>query len=258
MSFNLRYASAKPPQAWPDRLPVVRHVIAQHTPDVIGTQEGLFEQLTDIEQGLPDYRWIGLGRDGGSRGEFMAVFYRPERLEPLAFDHFWLSDTPNVIGSATWGNTNRRMVTHVHFRDRTTGSTFYFWNTHFDFTDDFHIRSAALLQSQMRLLDPTMPLILVGDFNAVAEKAPVWPLLVNDTPDGLTDTWATAQERRSPAVSTFHGYQGPSLAGDRIDWILTRGLPRARAAEIITFASETGQYPSDHFPIVADLPLSAV
>jgi hypothetical protein len=35
---------------------------------------------------LPAFQWIGVGRDGGSRGEFMAVFYRTARLEPLAFD----------------------------------------------------------------------------------------------------------------------------------------------------------------------------
>ena len=62
----------------------------------------------------------------------MAVFYRKSRLEPMAFDHFWLSDTPEVIGSTTWGNTNRRMVTWVRFKDRADGREFYFWNTHLD------------------------------------------------------------------------------------------------------------------------------
>jgi hypothetical protein len=53
---------------------------------------------------LPDYEWIGLGRDGGNHGEFMAVFYRVTRFEPLEFDHFWLSDAPNVVASSTWGS----------------------------------------------------------------------------------------------------------------------------------------------------------
>lgn len=252
MSFNLRYASAAPPNAWPARLPVVQEVLRQQSPDVIGTQEGFYSQIKDIEAAVPDYRWIGLGREGGSRSEFMAVFYRPERLEPLEFDHFWLSDTPNVMGSATWGNTNKRMVTWVRFLDRATGQTFYFVNTHFDFTDDFHERSIALLQSRIQALETALPLILVGDFNAAAGQSRAWNLLIKGS-DPLTDTWLTARERRSAEVATFHNYAPAVPSGGRIDWILTRGAVQALAAEIVQFVSESGQYPSDHFPIVADI-----
>src|SRR5689334_21412331 len=100
MTFNLRYAQkgAQPPDAWAHRRPIMRECIRQTPPDVIGTQEGLYPQLKDFAADQPDYDWIGLGRDGGSKGEFMAVFYRRARLEPLEFDHFWLSDTPDVVG----------------------------------------------------------------------------------------------------------------------------------------------------------------
>lgn len=111
MTFNLRYASPSPPNSWAQRHPVVSECLRLTSPDVIGTQEGLYSQLKDIAMDQPEYDWIGMGRDGGNRGEFMAVFYRKERLEPMAFDHFWLSDTPEVIGSRTWGPTLARMVT---------------------------------------------------------------------------------------------------------------------------------------------------
>src|SRR5262245_31952743 len=96
MTFNLRYASDRPPNSWAQRRPVMGDCIRSVNPDVIGTQEGLYRQLKDLQTDLPEYAWIGLGRDGGSRGEFMAVFYRTERFEALEYDHFWLSDTPNV------------------------------------------------------------------------------------------------------------------------------------------------------------------
>src|SRR5687768_5268874 len=128
MTFNLRYASDKQPHAWPTRRPIMAECIRNSSPDLIGTQEGLFQQLKDIAADLPAYSWIGLGRDGGSRGEFMAVFYKKDRFEPLEFDHFWLSDTPTVMGSTTWGNTNRRMVTWVRFKDLQTNKQFYFFN----------------------------------------------------------------------------------------------------------------------------------
>ncbi len=133
MTFNLRFASNKAPNAWPARREAMRDQIRAADPDVFGTQEGVYAQLKDVEADLAgDYAWIGLGRDGGSKGEFMAVFYRRNRLEPVAYDHFWLSDTPNVIGSTTWGNTNRRMVTWVRFKDLADGRECYFWNTHLD------------------------------------------------------------------------------------------------------------------------------
>jgi hypothetical protein len=45
MTFNLRYASDQPPNSWPERRPVVREVLEKHSPDVIGTQEGVYPQL---------------------------------------------------------------------------------------------------------------------------------------------------------------------------------------------------------------------
>src|SRR4051812_27759303 len=92
MTFNLRFASDKAPNAWPVRRPVMKDCIRSVNPDLFGTQEGLYAQLKDMETDLAgDYAWLGLGRDGGSRGEFMAVFYRKDRFEPMEYDHFWLS-----------------------------------------------------------------------------------------------------------------------------------------------------------------------
>ena len=151
MTYNLRYASPNPPNAWPQRRPLMRELIQRVSPDVFGTQEGLYSQLKDLASDLPEFEWIGLGRDGGSRGEFMAVFYRKARLEPLAFDNFWLSDMPEVIGSSTWGNSNRRMVTWVKFLDRQTRREFFLWNTHFDHeVQAAREKSADLVQNRWR------------------------------------------------------------------------------------------------------------
>ncbi|MEI2723533.1 MAG: hypothetical protein V9H26_08340 [Verrucomicrobiota bacterium] len=40
MTYNLRYASPTPPNAWPQRRPLMRELIQQVAPDVMGTQEG--------------------------------------------------------------------------------------------------------------------------------------------------------------------------------------------------------------------------
>ena len=214
-------------------------------------QEAQYRQVKDFAAGLSAYDWIGLGREGGSRGEFMAVFYRTERLEPLAFDHFWLSDTPEVINSSTWGNSNRRMVTWVKFRDRATDQEFIFVNTHFDHQiEAARVKSAELVVKRLGDYEPELPLLLVGDFNAIAGASEPYRILIQG---GFADSWDAA-EQRGELFNTFHGFRGGKRGENRIDWILTRGAVKTLRTEIVTF-EHNEQYPSDHYPVLADVVL---
>ncbi|MBC9716017.1 endonuclease/exonuclease/phosphatase family protein [Streptomyces sp. TRM66268-LWL] len=252
MSFNLRYAGDTRPNSWAERRLATAELLRRTAPTVIGTQEGLYQQLRDIEADQGGrYAWIGTGRSGGSRGEFMAVFYDTRRLAPLEYEHYWLSDTPEVIGSNTWGGSSIRMVTWVRLRDLRTGGQFYLVNTHLDVSSrTARIRSTDLILRRMNGLDPALPVVLTGDFNVPAHADPVYDTL---TGAGLVDTWDAA-EVRSPQYATFHGY-GPLVPdGDRIDWILTTTGVRTHSAAISTFALD-GQFPSDHLPVQASLTL---
>lgn len=249
MSYNLRYASAQPPNAWPERRPAMRELIRREAPDLIGTQEGVYPQLRELASDLLDYDWIGLGRDGGSRGEFMAVFYRRDRFEPLAFDHFWLSDTPSVIASTTWGHSNRRMVTWVRFRDRASGREFEFWNTHFDHqVEDARQRAALLIRDRLALTDPNVPLLLVGDFNCAAGASRAYTILTEEA--GLADTWTLAARRRNEDFNTFNGFLPVVRGSIRIDWILAR-RPLAVSQAAIVDHDGRAAVPSDHFAVTA-------
>jgi endonuclease/exonuclease/phosphatase family metal-dependent hydrolase len=253
MTYNLRYASSTPPNAWPQRRPIMRELIQRVAPDVMGTQEGVYGQIKDLAADLPDYEWIGTGRDGGSRGEFMAVFFRKARLEPLAFDHFWLSDTPAVIGSTTWGNSNRRMVTWVKFRERATDAEFFLFNTHFDHEiQPAREKSAELVRQRVAALNTKLPVLLIGDFNAAAGSNKAYEILTGDK--FFTDAWTIAGERRGEGINTFNGFKPAQQNGVRIDWILTRGYVTVAAAETLTYAPDR-QFPSDHFPVLARLQL---
>lgn len=256
MTYNLRYASAQPPNAWLDRRPLMRDCIRGLLPDLIGTQEGVYSQLKELAADLPEYEWLGLGRDGGSRGEFMAIYYKRARFEPLEYDHFWLSDTPDVVGSTTWGNSNRRMVTWIRFKDRTTNQEFYLLNTHFDHQiQGAREKSAKLIRERVAKLNPALPIILTGDFNATAGDNPAYDVLVGD--GYFTDTWKTAAERKGdPTLNTFNGFKPAVHDSQRIDWILTHGAVETATIQIIDFARD-GQYPSDHFPLVAWLRLGS-
>ncbi|MGI5351059.1 endonuclease/exonuclease/phosphatase family protein [Streptomyces sp. CA-250714] len=250
MTFNLRFASDTPPHSWPERRSVTRALLRRERPHLIGTQEGLYPQLKDIaaDLGRERYDWLGIGRAGGSRDEFMAIFYDVRRLLPLEYDHFWLSDQPALIGSATWGNTVVRMVTWARFRDLATGRELYHLNTHLDHrSQPSRERSVALVNERLAGLDPELPRLVTGDFNVPAHGNPVYDTLLAD--GKLTDTWDTA-ESRSKLYGTFHGYRPLVPDGDRIDWILASPGVRVRHASINTYERD-GQYPSDHLPVQA-------
>ena len=250
MTFNLRYASEQPPNTWTDRRPVVAEVLAQTAPDIFGTQEGVWQQIKDIAEDCPDYTWVGLGREGGSRGEFCAIFYLEDDFELMAFDHFWLSDTPEIIGSITWGHHHKRMATWAHFRERATGREFVVLNTHFDHRSELaRANSATLIRERITKFAPDLPLIVMGDFNCLAGDSAPYTTLT--TASGLVDTWTHAKTRLpDPTPNTFGGYEPPKSEGKRIDWILARNARTIIRAQIVT-TEINGQYPSDHFPVMA-------
>ncbi|WP_405933108.1 endonuclease/exonuclease/phosphatase family protein [Streptomyces sp. NBC_00827] len=254
MTFNLRFASTTEPNSWTARRPAIRALLLQERPHVIGTQEGVHQQLLDIEADLgPHYDWIGTGSAGGTRDEIMAVFYDTRRVTPVEREHFWLSDTPDVVGSNTWGADSIRMVTWVRFRDLGAGGReFYFLNTHLDnASQNARARSAALIGERIAGLDRSLPVLVTGDFNAAAHESPVYDTMLRA---GLVDTWDTAAER-SRLYATFHGYRPLAPDGDRIDWILATPGVTAHRSTINTF-SLNGQSPSDHLPVQATLTLA--
>jgi endonuclease/exonuclease/phosphatase family metal-dependent hydrolase len=252
-TYNLRFASATGANAWPDRRPLMVELIHKISPDLMGTQEGIHSQLQDLATDLPDYAWIGTGRDGGLKGEFMAIFYRKARLQPLSTNHFWLSDTPEVPASSTWGNTCKRMVTYVKFRDLKTGREFYHFNTHFDHqVQAAREKSSELVRKRVTALETKLPIILTGDFNANAGHNKSYSMLVDD--GFFTDTWSVAKERVGDGLDSFNGFKAVAKRGVRIDWILTRGAGPVDSIAIDTW-SKDGHFPSDHCPIVTRLRL---
>ncbi|WP_369193942.1 endonuclease/exonuclease/phosphatase family protein [Streptomyces djakartensis] len=254
MTFNVRFATVvdeTPP--WSVRRPVMRELLRRERPHVIGTQEGLYRQVRMIEKDLGEhYDWIGTGRGGGSKDEFMAIFYDTRRLDPIEFDHFWLSGTPYTIASNTWGADWLRMVTWVRFADLADGGReFYVLNTHLDSVSQYaRERSAELIGATIAGWDRSLPVVVTGDFNAAAHDNRVYDLMLGI---GLVDAWDAAASR-GPAYGTYHRYRAPVPGGRRIDWILTTPGVITHRAGMNTFTLD-GTYPSDHLPVQASMTL---
>lgn len=251
MTFNVRFAcDCDGPNVWPARRDLFMRTVREANPDVIGTQELLKSQGDDIVRALPRYRWFGRDRDGGHKGEHMGVFYRADRLRLIRSGDFWLSETPETPGKISWGANLPRMVTWGVFE--TTGRTkrrFLMADTHFAHRgaedEEARDRSAALIAERLPAIAPGLPIVLTGDLNTTPDSAAVKRLTAF-----LTDASRLARTPDAPS-GTFHDFTGTPEPGKWIDYILVKRF-RATAARVLT-THDGARYPSDHFPIVADL-----
>lgn len=253
MSFNVRFPCPDDgSNLWEARRDILVETVRRHAPDVIGAQEIYYEQGDYVVRNLPEYSWFGVGRTGTRHDEHMGVFYRPDRLKLKEHGHFWLSETPDLPASRSWGMDLPRMVTWGRFE--TAGDRcFVLLNTHLAHRPDDEVarlNGVALIAERYARLAKGLPVLMTGDFNDVAGGSVHRAF----REAGLRDGRELAARIEGPE-GTFHGFSGMEV-GPRIDWVLCSPGWSVARFETVTFHQD-GRYPSDHFPIVADLTLSA-
>ena len=253
MTFNLRYKNESDPYPWSKRKAVIGEFINDRKPDIFGTQEGLYIQLVDMVEAAPDYAWLGEGRDGGSKGEFMAIFYRKDRFKVLEYDHLWLSETPRTIASKSWNTACTRMVTWARFEDKLTGKQFYFANTHLDHvSQEARTKGSQVIASAIEKLNKNLPLIVTGDFNTSQTNEQVHGIFEKL---GMQDTWDVEGQKRGPLVNTFNNFKMPKKDGVRIDWIFVRPADTKVLSSEIVLPVEGEIWLSDHSPVISVIEL---
>jgi endonuclease/exonuclease/phosphatase family metal-dependent hydrolase len=257
MTFNIRVDTILDVigNSWHSRKAHAVRAIRDFDPDILGTQEALASQSDYLRAQLPDYGFVGAGRDDGQRsGEMCGIFYRLSRFTKIESGHFWLSDRPNVPGSRSWGSAFTRMVTWIKLRPRDGSRAICVFNTHFDvFGARARRESARLLRAKMQAIAPNMPCIVTGDFNDLPNSAP-YQLLLAGTSSGhekLIDSYRAAYPKPAGDEGTRHGFSG-SRTGPRIDWIVATDDFQPVAAKIVR-PQENEKLPSDHFPVVSIL-----
>lgn len=256
MTFNVRFDNPADGQHnWKFRREAATRLIRSLQVDLLGTQEVLKNQLEDFLERLPEYGYIGVGReDGRTAGEYSAVFYLKERLLPVKSGNFWLSQTPEIPGSRGWDAACERIVTWAIFREKRSGQKLAFFNTHFDHVgQEARRQSAGLLLNKIKELAGNLPVIVSGDFNATPDSEPVRILLESGF---LVDSRSSAVAVAGPSWS-FHGFgRVPEEQRQLIDFIFIS--PNYRVLEYQNIFEEIGNtYYSDHNPVLLRLRLKA-
>ena len=179
----------------------------------------------------------------------------PDRLRPRESGTRWLSDTPSVPGSKSWGNNISRILTWAEFERRGDAGEgrVFFVNTHFDHqSQPSREESAAAVTQWIRQSNRLfLPRIVTGDFNA-PEDNPAMRWLRND--GELRDAWRDLNPD-APEPETFSAWKNENREGRKIDVIFIDEHWKTLDASIDRRGTPDGRSPSDHFPVTATLTL---
>lgn len=256
MSFNIRYGLANDgDNHWDRRRDHVVTTIANDNPDFFGTQETLAFQAAYIAEKLPDYTYVGRSREQGGKGEHCGIFFRTSRFDKLIEGHFWLSENPDQPGSKSWDSSLPRMATWLKLWDRSNKQSFYLINTHFDHRGGkARIESAKLIRKFVTSLPKGSSVLITGDFNAGVDSDPYKAMFADDgSLSPVVDTFVKLNPMATKSDGTFNGFKG-TQSGARIDWIAASTDIEVIAAKIVR-TSFDGKFPSDHFPVTAEVRL---
>ncbi len=262
VTFNIRMPSENDgPNQWKFRKDLVLETIRDLAPDVMGVQEAYASQVKELRDGLPAYRHVGVGRDDGKEaGEHAAVFYNTERFEETASGTFWLSDTPDVVASNTWEAACNRVCTWIELKEKRSGRTLAVYNAHYDHKSlrAKENSSVVIVKEIEKRRNTNMPIVLMGDFNSSRTSPQMAYFLEGEaTLQGevqkspLTFTLTTPPEIADTS-STFNGWKGRTQ-GRQIDFILVNAKGHEVKSHAIDRRNKDGRYPSDHYPVVAEI-----
>ncbi|MBQ5395360.1 MAG: endonuclease/exonuclease/phosphatase family protein [Alistipes sp.] len=246
ISYNVRFSGGDGENHWDKRKHASINMINDEKPTVFGVQEAKADQIAYLRENLPEYGYIGVGReDGKSGGEHMSIFYLKEQVELLDGGTFWLSETPDVP-SMGWDAACKRSCTWTKMKMKDTGKEFAYINTHLDHVGKVAQREGlALICKRFAEIVPVgMPAFLTADFNALTNDPIFEPLNAE-----MKDARVEAPETDNRA--TYNGFKpgGEDNADLVIDHIFYRGA-EAKTFKVLRDKNYGAPFISDHYPVV--------
>ena len=247
LSFNLLCAG-KENNWWENRIPRVVSIIKEYMPSSFGVQEAHFGWITALCKNLPEYDYVGIGRDDGKEdGEFAAVFYLRDKFTATDSGNFWISETPDVP-SKGWDSACTRIATYVKLTNKENGKEYIHFNTHLDHVGrTAQINGAKMIQEKAASFGG-IPVVCTGDFN-----------VLQGSDCYLTMVSANMEDARMMAPDTddcytYHGFR-PDEYHDIIDFVFVdKATVKPVSFKVINKLVD-GEYYSDHNAVYADVEL---
>lgn len=252
-SYNIRFdaqADYDTGNGWNDRKGALAELITRHGFEIVGTQEGHANQLTELKGLLPGYDYVAHPY-GGSSGTThnCATFFKTDRFDVLDQGVFWFSQTPD-IPSIGWDASDRRICHWTRFRENTSNKEFYLFNAHFYWRNKIaREESGPLLVRKVKEIAGEAPAIVVGDLNSEPSTPQMIALKAF-----LSDAYEVSTTAPQGPENT--GFPGGVFTGEpdsRIDYIYVTPHFRVKDYNVLLDTYKEDRYPSDHLPVVAAL-----
>jgi endonuclease/exonuclease/phosphatase family metal-dependent hydrolase len=245
MTYNIKYDNPNDGEnSWENRKKDMAKLLEKYHPQVIGTQEGLYHQLTYLDSCLTDYSFAGVGRkDGKNDGEFSAIFYDSTKITILSQNTFWLSETGDTA-SIGWDAALERICTYALFEWKKSKQKFWVFNAHFDHVGETaRTMSAGLILKKVEEVNSkNLPLIVMGDLNSEPSSEAI--VTFNSK---LQDGRAISEETPSGPFGTYNDFKTEVTEEKRIDYIFVSGI-KVISYKHIDDRKKNGYQISDHFP----------
>ena len=247
MSYNIRLSSgtikADSIYHWEHRKQASLNLMHEENPTVFGLQEACPDQMDYMVENLPEYGYIGVGRDDGKRkGEFMSIFYKKEEVEFIDGGTFWLSETPDEV-SKGWDAACFRTCTWAILKKKDTGKKFVYMNTHLD-----HMGKVAreesiklIVERAEKLTGGKLPVFITADFNSPTSNAIFKPMQ-----EAMLDARVEAPVTDDRGTLNCWGTTPPGVV---IDHVFYRGA-EAQKFEVLRDKDYGAPYVSDHYPVM--------
>jgi len=251
MTYNIRCGYCEDSSSvnnWSKRKYLVAYLIKNHNPDLIGLQEAEMFQVKELIEMLDVYDWYGISReDGKEGGESTAILYRKKRFSLEQKQTLWLSETPEVV-SKGWDAAYKRTVTITKLKDLMTSKEFYYFNTHLDHIGEVaRTESSRLIAKEIDKYSKEYSVILSGDFN-YRSSSDGYKIIANK----ISDTKSISKTESNGGNITFNGFGKDIQSDNMIDFIFINDKVEV-LNHIVDTTTFNGLYPSDHFPVIAEI-----
>jgi endonuclease/exonuclease/phosphatase family metal-dependent hydrolase len=250
MTYNIRLdVESDGENRWDKRKDLLANQVRFYEPDFMGVQEALPQQMHYLDETLPAYDFIGVGRDDGKeKGEFSAIFYNKDKYKVVKQSTFWLSQTPEKPGLG-WDAACNRVCTYGLFENLKTKKKIWVFNTHFD-----HIGTTARMESAKLILTKIKelnkegyPFVLTGDFNLTEDNESIQRITAE-----LNDTRKVAKLVYGPD-GTWNAFDFTKPAIERIDYIFIPKKNVTVTKYAILSDNKNNRYYSDHLAVYSEL-----
>lgn len=249
ITSNIRFDNpADQDNSWSHRREFLAQTLLSHSPHLISTQEGRFDQLQDFKNLIPDFEMIDQHRSWIKVRMYPTIFVKKNTFEILKSDDLWLSETPEIAGSSSFESMFPRLMTYAILQLKNSEEKILAVNCHLDhIKQETRVKQVQVLSEQIRKIIDQEKLIIMGDFNDCPD-GPVRTELVSSFPD-LVDSWRKFNPQEE---TSHHGFTGEMGEGKRIDWLMVDGKLEVQSSAMDK-SEKAGKYPSDHFPVITKI-----